>query len=179
MFGSRLLAAELGICLLAFLLFSFFETVSGAPLEVRDPADNPFKHPDDTSSSSSSSSDESDPFSDCNEIEVDTDDISPTNDGPTGDREAGLGVEFESGINFKSVEDCGEENTFASKGKTVKGHESTYWDLTVDTTSEMVNYLQAEYILNGINIKIGKNQAVPAAKAIASDLVSQNPSTAV
>ncbi|CEJ58927.1 hypothetical protein PMG11_07567 [Penicillium brasilianum] len=175
MFGSRLLAAELGICLLAFLLCSFFDPVSGVPHSVRSPADNPFKHPDDTSSSSSSSSDESDPFSDCNEIEVDTNDISPTNDGPTGDKAAGLGVEFESGINFKSVEDCGEENTFASKGKTVKGHESTNWDLTVDTTSEMTNYLQAEYILNGINIKIGQNQAVPAAKAIASDLETWNP----
>ena len=174
MFRSRLLAAQLGLCLLAFFFLSFSRTTSAAPLDARGPSDDgsdPFKDP----SSSESSSDESNPFSDCKAEDFD---IDPFQDGPTADREAGLGVEFEtSGLFFASVENCGQENTFKSKNKAISGHQATDWDLTVDTTATQSNRLDAEYILNGKTIKIGTNRAAQAAKDVASDIVSPNPNS--
>lgn len=43
--------------------------------------------------------------------------------------------------------------------------------LTGDTTVDLA-YLNAEYIINGVNVKIGQNMAGLAAAAIAADLVS-------
>ncbi|KAJ5201417.1 uncharacterized protein N7498_006080 [Penicillium cinerascens] len=172
MFRSRLLAAQLGLCLLAFFFLSFSRTTSAAPLDARGGpvgGSDPFKDP----SSGESSSGESDPFSDCKAEDLD---IDPFEDGPTADRTAGLGVEFETGgFYFTSVGNCGKENTFASKNKAISGHQATDWDLTVDTTAEMSNRLDAEYILNGKIIKLGTNQAVQAAKDVASDIERWDP----
>lgn len=97
-----------------------------------------------------------------------------TSDGPTSDKSAGIGVEFESGeILFASVSgNCDAKSTFALKGKMVAGRgEGQKWTLTADTQID-ANRLDAEYIIDGKVVKIGSGDAGKAAAAIAADLVS-------
>ena len=95
----------------------------------------------------------------------------PTLDGPTSDKSAGLGMEFEcSAIVLRSPE-CSAQDTNQAKGKVVTGRKGTNWELTADTTSNVAGSLAPEYILDGTNIKIGDGTASVAAKAAFTDLV--------
>ena len=92
-------------------------------------------------------------------------------DGPTTDGTAGLGIEFES-VGFFFVKDgCSLTDTNAAKKKIISGRTGRNWELTADTGGG-AGQLNAEYILNGRNIKVGDGSAAEAASAAAQDLVS-------
>ncbi|KAF4637024.1 hypothetical protein G7Y89_g1066 [Cudoniella acicularis] len=98
-------------------------------------------------------------------------------DGPTSDKSAGIGVEFESfDITFKSNSPtpCDELSTFALKRKMVGERFGQNWVLTADTTSLNAGYLSAEYILNGKTIKIGTGALAAAAAGVANNIASLN-----
>ena len=98
-------------------------------------------------------------------------DEAPTLDGPTSDKSAGIGVEFESsGVVFQKP-GCSAADTNQAKGQKVGDREGDNWQLTADTTAEAAGLLQAEYILNGKTIKIGTGAASAAAAAVSSDIV--------
>lgn len=102
------------------------------------------------------------------------DDEAPTSDGPTSDKSAGLGMEFEcSSISFGSP-GCSAGDTNQAKGKVVGNRKGTNWELTADTTPDIPGSLTAEYILDGKVIKIGDGTASAAAAAASSDLVRIN-----
>ena|ERR1700760_3839899 len=101
-------------------------------------------------------------------------DQASTLDGPTGDKSAGMGVEFECmGLEFKpdtsSAALC-PADIFPLKGKVVGGRTGTNWKFTGDTT--LPGSLSGEYILDGTALKIGDNTVGPAAAAVAADVVS-------
>ena len=101
-------------------------------------------------------------------------------DGPTSDRSAGLGIEFEaSALQFYSNKCSNKDKKLTDKlkGEMVGGRRGTNWKLTVDTSPNTAGSLTAEYILDGLNIKIGSGDAAKAASDVAADLVSTNPST--
>ena len=99
-----------------------------------------------------------------------------TLDGPTSDKSAGIGVEFEaSGIVFES-KNCDKPSTDVSKGKMVGGRQGDNWQLTVDTTLNIAGRLVAEYILDGTQIKLSTGKAAEAAAAVANDVVILTPS---
>lgn len=96
--------------------------------------------------------------------------LTPILDGPTSDKSAGLGVEFEtSQIRFQS-EHCSVSDTYDAKGKVVNGRKGEHWMLTADRLDE--GLLSAEYILDGTQIKLGTGSAERAAKAVSHDIVS-------
>ena len=101
----------------------------------------------------------------------------PVDDAPTGDRSAGIGMEFEAGgLRFKSDKlaakgDQGQ--TDACKGHSVryKGDSpGTNWGLTADVGGG-AGLLNAEYILNGKLIKVGTGDLKRAAAAVQGALV--------
>ncbi len=91
-------------------------------------------------------------------------DVNAYDDGPTADREAGIGVEFES-------KGCSQEHTDQAKGKLVDDREGKDRKLTADTTLEAKGRLDAEYILDGTKIKLDNGRAGAAAAELAADLV--------
>ena len=96
--------------------------------------------------------------------------LSPILDGPTSDKSAGLGVEFETTqIRFQS-EHCSFLDSYDAKGKVVNGRKGENWMLTADLLDD--GLLSAEYILDGTKIKLGIGDAERAAKAVTHDLVS-------
>lgn len=112
-----------------------------------------------------------DPASPCS-----ADDEAPTLDGPTSDKSAGLGVEFEtSAVIFESGQ-CSMSDTNQAKGKLVGNRKGDKWELTADTTEAIAGRLTAEYILDGTQIKIGDGTASAAAAAVSGDLISWDPS---
>ena len=91
-------------------------------------------------------------------------------DGPTGDSTARIGAEFESPtFHFTNI-DCSIEETNASKKKVVDQRTGTNWELTADSTSDQ-GKLNAEYILDGKNIRVGSGDGAKVANAWADDLV--------
>ena len=94
-----------------------------------------------------------------------------TGDGPTADGTAGIGAEFESPFFYFVNPDCSNENTNAAKKEVVAGRTGTNWYLSADTGAAPQK-LNAEYILDGKNIKVGSGDGEKAGKAIADDLVS-------
>ena len=100
----------------------------------------------------------------------------PTLDGPTSDKAPGMGVEFETGsIKFTSA-DCDKPSTDSSKGKMVGNRQGENWKLTADTTLNEAGILDAEYILDGTQIKLNTGKASEAAEAVANDIVILTPS---
>lgn len=93
------------------------------------------------------------------------------NDGPTNDGIAGIGAEFESPFFTLKHKGCKLKDTNAAKKSLIDGRKGPNWELTADTTGA-AGELQAEYILDGRNIKVGSGDAAKAGKAIADDLVS-------
>lgn len=92
-------------------------------------------------------------------------------DGPTADGSAGIGAEFESPAFYFVSDGCDADKTNAAKGQVIGGRTGTNWQLTADTGADP-GKVNAEYILNGQNIKVGSGDAAKTGKAIADDLVS-------
>ncbi|KAL8959825.1 MAG: hypothetical protein Q9193_003375 [Seirophora villosa] len=57
----------------------------------------------------------------------------------------------------------------------VGGRQGDNWQLTVDTTQDIAGRLNAEYILDGTQIKLDTGKAAEAAAAVADDLAKWNP----
>ena len=93
------------------------------------------------------------------------------NDGPTADRTAGLGAEFESPGWQMTSQGCSAEDTFKAKKKVIGGRHGENWELTADTPGDP-GVVQAEYILDGRNIKVGSGDGERAGRELADDLVS-------
>lgn len=93
---------------------------------------------------------------------------------PSSDRSAGIGVEFEASAVTFSKPDCSLSNTNQAKGRLLSKRQGTNWQLTADTTSNIAGRLNAEYILDGRQIKIGTGTASAAAAAVSNDLVRMN-----
>ncbi|KAG8534353.1 uncharacterized protein KY384_001197 [Bacidia gigantensis] len=106
-------------------------------------------------------------------------DEASTLDGPTSDKTAGLGIEFESlGVELRS--ECDSSKTNQAKGKGIGSQgkdprQGDKWKLTADTTAEIAGRLTAEYILDGTKVKIGDDTATAAAAAVSGDLKDWNP----
>lgn len=92
-------------------------------------------------------------------------------DGITADGTAGIGAEFESPFFYFVNPDCNEDDTNAAKKEVVAGRTGPNWILSADTGAGQ-GKVNAEYILNGVNIKVGSGEGAKAGKAIADDLVS-------
>ena len=98
----------------------------------------------------------------------------PTLDGPTSDRSAGIGVEFEAGGILFFSDTCNKrkrKDTEDSKGNLVGNRQGKNWKLTADTTPDAPGSLDAEYILLGTQIKLNTHEAREAAAAVAADVV--------
>lgn len=92
------------------------------------------------------------------------------NDGITADGTAGIGAEFESPAFYFVNQDCNGDDTNAAKRQVVAGRTGPNWILSADTGGG-AGKLNAEYILNGQNIKVGSGDGARAGRAIADDLV--------
>ena len=93
------------------------------------------------------------------------------NDGPTADGTAGIGAEFESPLFYFTNLECSLADTNAAKNKIIAKRTGTNWELTADTGFRE-GKVDAEYILDGRNIKVGSGNGAKTGKAIADDLVS-------
>ena len=92
-------------------------------------------------------------------------------DGTSADGTAGIGAEFETfAFGFVNAT-CSPEDTNAARKQIVAERTGLNWELTADTTADP-GKLNAEYILNGANIKVGSGDGARAGKAWADDLVS-------
>jgi hypothetical protein len=100
------------------------------------------------------------------------DDEAVFSDGPTSDKTAGMGVEFETLSLLFLPTGCTQDQINQLKGKMIDGRQGTNWKFTGDTTFE--NALSAEYILDGTQIKINTNAAGSVAAAVAADLVRES-----
>ena len=87
------------------------------------------------------------------------------------DSTAGIGVEFESPFFQFQNPACSKADTDAAKKQVIAGHTGMNFELTADTLSD-AGKLNAEYILNGRNIKVGSGDAARAGAAAAADIVS-------
>lgn len=92
-------------------------------------------------------------------------------DATTSDGTAGIGAEFESPFFYFVNPACSAADTNAAKKQIVERRTGTNWILTADTGGGS-GKLNAEYILNGQNIKVGSGDAAIAGAAAAQDLVS-------
>lgn len=96
-------------------------------------------------------------------------------DGPTKDGSPGLGIELETPWFYFSSPECSEENVNRAKKALVAGRQQKgndpMWMLTADTGAGE-RKLQAEYILDGQQIKLGSGKAEEIAKEISQDFVS-------
>lgn len=92
-------------------------------------------------------------------------------DGPTSDRTAGIGAEFESPIFYFVNRACSAADTNAAKRAVVAGRTGTNWEMTADTGSD-AGMVYAEYILDGRSIKVGSGDGAKAGAAAAQNLVS-------
>ncbi|KAJ5168163.1 uncharacterized protein N7482_003757 [Penicillium canariense] len=102
--------------------------------------------------------------------------INEVNDGPTDDGSAGIGVEFESPWFYFKSDGCSADDTNAAKKELVAGRKGDNWMLTADTGAG-TSKLQAEYIVDGRKVKVGKGTAQTAGKEIAEDLRKWSPWT--
>lgn len=93
-------------------------------------------------------------------------------DGPTSDGSAGIGAEFESAFFYFTNSSCSRADTDAAKRQVIAGRTGMNFMLTADTT-DIVGRINAEYILDGKNIKVGSGDAARAGAAASQDLVGQ------
>lgn len=97
----------------------------------------------------------------------------PGGDEPTHDGSAGLGFEFES-VMFKFKSDgCSMDHTNEARKNLVANRKGNNWILTADTGDDP-GKVNAEYIVDGTQVKVGQNMAGPIGKDIADDLVSSS-----
>ena len=90
---------------------------------------------------------------------------------PTSDGTAGIGAEFETPHFYLTNSACSKADTESAKRQVIAGRTGTNFELTADTVGA-AGILQAAYILNGQNIKVGGGDAAKAGAAAAADLVS-------
>jgi len=90
---------------------------------------------------------------------------------PTSDGTAGIGAEFESPFFYLTNSACSKADTDTAKRQVIAGRTGTNFELTADTVGA-AGKLQAEYILDGQNIKVGTGDAAKAGAAAAADIVS-------
>ena len=92
-------------------------------------------------------------------------------DGPTSDKTAGIGVEFETPYFSLTNSACSKADTDTAKRQVIAERTGTNFKLTADTIGT-AGKLHAEYILDGQNIKVGSGNAAKAGAAAAADIVS-------
>lgn len=90
---------------------------------------------------------------------------------PTSDGTAGIGADLETPQFYLTNSACSNADTDTSKRQVITGRTGTNFELTSDTVGA-ARKLQAEYILNGQNIKVGSGDAAKAGAAAAADIVS-------
>ncbi|KAH8645958.1 hypothetical protein BGZ60DRAFT_554916 [Tricladium varicosporioides] len=90
---------------------------------------------------------------------------------PTSDGTAGIGAEFEAPYFRLANAACSKTNTDTAKGQVIAGRTGINFKLTADTIG-VAGKLNAEYILDGQNIKVGSGDAAKAAAAVAADIVT-------
>lgn len=91
---------------------------------------------------------------------------------------AGIGAEFETpGYTLKNAK-CSKADADDFKKSVIAGRKDAggLWALTVDTTSK-AGLLNAEYIMDGKNMKVGSKNAKKAGKDAAAVFVSADPRT--
>jgi hypothetical protein len=74
----------------------------------------------------------------------------------TSGETAGLGVEFESPVFYFISPNCNNDDTNAAKKEIIAERTGKNWQLTADTGGG-AGKLQAEYIFDGENIKVGSS----------------------
>lgn len=90
---------------------------------------------------------------------------------PTSDGTAGIGAEFESPVFYLTNSACSKADTDTAKRQIIAGRTGTNFELTADTVGA-AGKIQAEYILDGKNIKVGTGDAAKAGAAAAADIAS-------
>ncbi|KAI3327059.1 hypothetical protein HD806DRAFT_531649 [Xylariaceae sp. AK1471] len=93
---------------------------------------------------------------------------------PTSDGTVGIGAEFESPFFFLTNSACSEADTDTAKKQVIAGRTGTNFELTADTGAG-AGKLNAEYILDGQNIKVGSGDAARAGAAAAADIIAWQP----
>ncbi|OTA64293.1 hypothetical protein K449DRAFT_421652 [Hypoxylon sp. EC38] len=93
---------------------------------------------------------------------------------PTADRTAGIGAEFETIEFWLNSKTCDKESTDKAKRQVVAERTGLNFALTADTT-ETPGKLNAEYILDGQNIKVGTGDAARAGAAASADFIAWKP----
>ncbi|KAJ5981144.1 hypothetical protein N7481_008442 [Penicillium waksmanii] len=123
-----------------------------------------------------STNDNDDP--DCEEWDGD---IIENKDAATADGSAGIGVEFETLMFKLTSPDCPQDTVNNAKKKILAGRKQEVdegkvplWMLTADTGAGEKT-LQAEYIIDGQQIKLGSGQAETVAKEIVKDFINWQP----
>lgn len=104
-------------------------------------------------------------------------DMIENKDAPTADGSPGIGIEFETPMFYFSSPDCPESTVNKAKKKILAGRKQEIdegkvplWMLAADTgAGERV--LQAEYIIDGQQSKLGSGQAETVTKEIVKDFV--------
>ena len=94
-----------------------------------------------------------------------------TLDGPTSDGTAGIGAEFESPMFTFTKSTCSKADMDLAKRQIVAGRTGKNFNLTADSVGSP-GILNAEYILDVQQIKVGSGDAATAAAAVAQDLIS-------
>lgn len=96
--------------------------------------------------------------------------------GATTDLSAGIGAEFETPMIRLKNSKCSKADTDNFKKSVIAGRKDPggLWALTADTTAA-AGVLNAEYIMDGKNIKVGSGNAQKAGKEAAADFVSADP----
>lgn len=85
------------------------------------------------------------------------------------DGAAGIGAEFES-VEFRFVNSqCSEDDTNDAKRKVVAERTGTNWQLTADSIGKP-GTLQAEYIIDGVKVKVGSTDDATNGAKVAADL---------
>jgi hypothetical protein len=86
------------------------------------------------------------------------------------DGTAGIGAEFESVQFTLENAQCSDDNTNAAKRKVIAGRTGTNWELTADSIGKP-GKLQAEYIIDGVKVKVGSTEDTTNGAKVVADLV--------
>jgi len=114
-----------------------------------------------------------DPLEDC-QLDIQDEMASDPNRVNT-DGTAGIGAEFESPDFRLKKSGCSADDTNDAKRNVIAKRTGTNWELTADSINKP-GELQAEYIINGVEVKVGggtkdEHDGAKVAAALAKDLV--------
>ena len=85
------------------------------------------------------------------------------------DGTAGIGAEFESPEFALVSAQCSDDDTNDAKRKVIAGRTGTNWELTADSIGKK-GKLQAEYIIDGVKVKVGSTEDATNGAKVAADL---------